>query len=662
MDMLRLLILTLAISASNTTSPANPWIDATASAGLDGQSLSHLKFADINNDHRPDAILLPKDSRGSPPRFFMNKPQESGGPLPFSFQPLPTSNFPAIRAADILVFADLNNDGMQDAILGRDNDIYQENYTPPKSGPKRSAWFPGNGDGSFGAGRIFKEASMATTRAIAVGDVNQDGLLDCFMGNWYQRYFSGYEAFSNDLLLQFPTTSEHPDFIRWPIPCETSPTDFNDDLGGRPTYGAAIARFDDGLPMLVELNYGRRWNRLYQMAYRGPLKEIQWSPEEMPNPLSPQDDEAAADHLVRQLVGVDIAASAQIDGDSIRHGRHPKWPSDHANAHPRSQRPDEPPFRANGNTFDCAIGDIDNDGDFDLFVSTIIHSWAGESSDRSRFLVNQLTETGSLKFQSFERLSVDRIPDLPPPGVPLTKENSSYNQGDIYADLADLNHDGRLDLLLCSSDYPDPPPHDERLRIYFQQEDGRFLDVTKSLGLNHIGAGMPSLADVDLDGDLDLLIGQSFNRLPKEQRIKAAQASGALSSESIGENPPEPRARLYLNESSNGRSSIILHLQGDPQQGVSAAAYGTIVRVAADTDNDPNTPDTIQSRQLLGPAGHSGKQNEPIIHVGLGAASQATSVVIQWPGENQEPTVLEGLGTGRYLVFQSDSNPQKLSP
>jgi hypothetical protein len=281
------------------------------------------------------------------------------------------------------------------------------------------------------------------------------------MGNSYQRYFTGYEAFSNDLLIQHSTTEGIPEFARWPIPHETSPTDFHDDLGGRPTYGVALPRFNDGLPMVLELNYGRRWNRLYRMTRRGPLKEIP-SNEGSPSTLIPQDDNEIADHLIRQLVGEDIAALAKIDGDLIRHGRHPKWPSEHAEALPRSQRPDEPPFRANGNTFDCAIGDIDNDGDFDLFVSTIIHSWAGESSDRSRFLVNQMNETGNLQFQSFAHLSVDRIPDIPAPGIPLKKENTSYNQGDIYAELADLNHDGRLDLVLCSSDYPDPPPYDER--------------------------------------------------------------------------------------------------------------------------------------------------------------------------------------------------------
>jgi hypothetical protein len=639
---------------------AESWVDATIPAGVEGQAVSLVKFVDLDNDRRPDAVFLPKSRPGIVPRVYLNKPISAEEGVGFQFQIASATGLPAVRTADTLVFADLNNDGIKDAILSRYNDIYQDDYTPPASDPKRSAWMPGNGDGSFGEARIFEDAPLSTTRAIAIGDVNQDGLPDCLFGNWYQRYFTGYEAFSNDLLIQYPTTDGNPGFARWPFPLETSPTDFHTDLGGRPTYGVALPRLDSGLPMMLELNYGRRWNRLYRMALRGPIKEIQWT-ENKPGPLAPRDPDAIRDHLVRQLVGENIASATKVDGDAIRHGRHPKWNRDQANVHPRSQRPDEAPFRSNGNTFDSAIGDIDNDGDFDLFVSTIIHAWAGESSDRSRFLVNQLSETGELSFATLEHLSVDRIPDLPDPGVPITEEHTSYNQGDIYAELADLNHDGRLDLVLCSSDYPDPPPHDERLRIYFQQADGRFLDVTSDLGLDHVGAGMPSLADVDLDGDLDLLVGQSFNRLPKSQRIQAAIESEALSADSIDTKPPEIRARLYLNESSNGRASIILHLQGDPQQGVSSEAFGAIVRVTADTDGNPGTPEVVQSRQLLGPGGHSGKQNEAIIHVGLGAATRASKIVIAWQSHPETHTIIEGLNAGRYAISQGATTPQLLS-
>ena len=98
-------------------------------------------------------------------------------------------------------------------------------------------------------------------------------------------------------------------------------------------------------PELLELNYGRRWNRCYH-----------W-------PASPTSDLPAD--------WTDIAPQAGLDGDDIRHGRHPEWLKERADEDPRFDRDDEKPFRANGNTFDCAVGDIDSDGDFDLFLAEI---------------------------------------------------------------------------------------------------------------------------------------------------------------------------------------------------------------------------------------------------------------------------------------------------
>ncbi|MEX0326174.1 MAG: FG-GAP-like repeat-containing protein, partial [Puniceicoccaceae bacterium] len=291
----------------------------------------------------------------------------------------------------------------------------------------------------------------------------------------------------------------------------------------------------------------------------------------------------------------------------------------------------------------------------DLFVSTIIHAWAGESSDRSRFLVNQLKETGELTFLSFEHLSVDRIPELPPAGEPLSLVHTRYNQGDIFAELADLNHDGRLDLILCSSDYPDPPPHDERLRLYFQQEDGRFLDVTAELGIDHVGAGMPSLADIDGDGDLDILVGQSFNRLRADQRRAAAITSGAMSADAPETAKPRPLARLFRNNSPGDRQSLMLTLQGDPDQGVTRSAYGSIVRLAADLDGDPATAPMVQMRQVLGPYGHSGKQQTMALHFGLGEAEYAEWIEIQWAGSTADPVRLEKVSAGRYVLEQSSN-------
>ena len=91
------------------------------------------------------------------------------------------------------------------------------------------------------------------------------------------------------------------------------------DLGGRPTYGVALPRLDDGLPMLLELNYGRRWNRLYRMKLREPLR-IPPGQEMPPAPVL-KDSSGLPFELTRNLQGVNIAADAHVDGDSIRQVR-----------------------------------------------------------------------------------------------------------------------------------------------------------------------------------------------------------------------------------------------------------------------------------------------------------------------------------------------------
>ncbi len=176
-----------------------------------------------------------------------------------------------------------------------------------------------------------------------------------------------------------------------------------------------------------------------------------------------------------------------------------------------------------------------------------------------------------------------------------------------------------------------------------------------------VGSGMPGIADVDGDGDLDILIGQSFNRLSGEQRRAAAISSGALAPDAPEDARPQTRVRLFRNNATHGRPSIMLDLVGDPQQGVTRDAYGTIVRLTADLDGDPETPDVEQLRQVLGPAGHAGKQQPLTLHFGLGEASEATSIEILWPGSESDPTVLQSVKPGRYQIGQ-DSQTLKPQP
>lgn len=619
--------------------------DVTAEAGLPDLNVSRVVSVDLDGDGHADLIARPNGRTSHHARVFLSRIIPDGTR---AFSEVTATGLPELNASDVLTFADIDNDGRPDAILARYLDYLQPDFEPPVHAPTRSATFPGNGNGTFGSPHLIAAAPAATTAAIAVHDVNADGLPDLWFGNWYERYFSGYEAFANDLLLQAPASTDGLNFVRWSVPDESKPIDGRTDSGGRPTYGTTIARLDDGaLPHLLELNYGRRWNRLYALSGFAPhpgktVKRDADEPAPSPRPGGHPDYRAA--ELARTLFGTDIAPAAGFDGDDIRHGKHPKWLEERAKDDPRFKRDDEPPFRANGNTFDAAIGDIDNDGDFDVFVSTIIHNWAGASSDRSRFLVNRLRETGEVKFDSPPELSVDRVPDV------ITPENRNFNQGDIFCEFADLNNDGRLDLILCSSDYSDPPPHDERLRIYLQQPDGTFANQTAALSINHLGGGQPTLFDWDHDGDLDLVVGQTFNRLNAERRREAGLANGTITDASPVDAKPTARLRLYQNNLASSASGLVLRLIGDPAQNVSRDAYGAIVKAAVDLDNDPTTPDVWLHRQLIGPGGHAGKRSDSLVHIGLGLASQVSALEIIWPNATRTTTTHGAIPAGTHTI------------
>lgn len=634
---------TLVVSICGLTTPLLAGFeDITARAGLPDLNVSRVVSVDLNNDGHADLIARPNGRTNHDARVFVFDPATE------QFAEVSATGLPELRSNDVLTFADIDNDGHADAIVARYLDYLQPDFAPPESGPQRTSILPGNGDGTFAKPELIAAAPAATTASIAVGDANADGLPDLWLGNWYEQYFNGYECFANDLLLQYPSVDDKSSFARWSIPGESAPIDGATDSAGRPTYGTAIAWLDEGdLPYLIELNYGRRWNRLYDLSLPqpNPAKLLKRDTDDPPPLVRPGGHpDFIADEITRSLKGIDIAPAARFDGDEVRHGKHPKWLEERAKDDPRFKRDDEPPFRANGNTFDVAIGDIDNDGDFDLFVSTIIHNWAGDSSDRSRFLVNRLHETGHVSFDSPAALSVDRMPEV------VTPENRNFNQGDIFAELADLNNDGRLDLILCSSDYSDPPPHDERLRIYLQQADGTFADMTAELGIDHIGGGQPTLLDYDHDGDLDLVVGQTFNRLDAERRRAASLANGTLDADSPEDARGSPRLRLYHNTLADDHAGLVLRLVGAPDRGVTRDAYGAIVKAAVDLDNDPTTPDVWLHRQLTGPGGHAGKRSDSLVHFGLGQATQVNALEITWPNTARTVTQHGPLPAGTHTV------------
>lgn len=593
--------------------------DITDAVGLGedaaGTAIARCAFVDFGGEGRPDVAIqssrpapgaLPADA---PPgarfiRLFIHTREEQA-PLGFRYVEKETTNLPLLYGGDCVAFADLDNDGIADAIITRYIDSQNEQWTDHGL---RTAWHRGNGDATFGPANPIAAATPATTCALAVGDADRDGRLDLFLGNWYRHYGPSLDGHHNDLLLQTaPGVFQR---VGWGTDGYLFDEDDADDRGGRPTYGVMFADllptpigYNHPLAEIVELNYGRRWNRLHL-----------WDPTLLS--VSPAEFAPGVAYPLWR----DVAPATGVDGDAVRHGRYPEWLKERAKEDARFDREDERPFRSNGNTFDCAVGDVDGDGDFDLFLAEITHGWAGESSDRSRFLVNEADSLGRRRFVEDQRLNVDRIPE----GV------NNWNQGDLFCELADFDLDGRLDLLLSSGDYAD----NQRLRLFLQREDGSFEDATQRVGLDHDGSQQISLADVDGDGSPDILVGQTFNRFAPEQREGR-----------------EPRLRLFRSVPEAGAQSLVLRLRGDVDAGAARDALGAIVRV--------RVGGARMQRQLIGIGGHAGKQHDFLLHFGLGAAPVVEEVEVIWPDAAATVQRFARVAAGQYRLKQG-GNPEPI--
>ncbi len=529
------------------------FLDVTAEVGLADISATRLCFVDLNRDGYSDLVV---DRH----RVFLNVARDEAGPrLERRFTELPSDEVGLPEPVDgaPVVFADLDNDGIVDAFLTRSVDRLNPNW---EDHGRRTAWCKGLGDGRFWPEQPIEAAPPATTSAVAVCDWNLDGRLDVYLGNWYRHYGETYEGFANDLLLQTQAGWERL------VPVESGLQVRDDvDEAGRPTYGVLAAHLalpaDAKRPDLLDLNYGRRWNRLWTWL-------------------------AAEERLL------DLGPLVGFDGDEIRHGRYPDWLKERAKTDARFDRADEEPFRANGNTFDAAVGDVDNDGDFDVVLAEITHGWAGESSDRSRILFSRLVEAGRLDFTSKPAFSLDRVPS----------DQNNWNQGDLFTALCDYDQDGFLDVLLSSGDYPD----NQRLRVYRNNSGRELLELTSELGIDHDGSLQLSLGDIDGDGALDVAVGQSFFRYTTE--MKAGR---------------EPSLKILLNRAANG-NSLALRLEGDPRKGVNRDALGAIVEI--------EVGERRLVRQLAPIGGHSGKQMDFIVHFGLATAERVDRLLVRWPG------------------------------
>ena len=319
-------------------------------------------------------------------------------------------------------------------------------------------------------------------------------------------------------------------------------------------------------------------------------------------------------------------------------------------------------------------GDYDNDGRLDLYVTRL------RPDEPNRLFRNEGPDADGV--WSFRDAAAEAGVEGPPVSFPTW--------------FFDYDNDGWEDLFVSgfSGGLADVVlerlgrPHRGQLpRLYRNDRDGTFTDVTRAAGLDRIMVGMGSnFGDLDNDGFLDLYLGTGdpdyrmlipnlMFRNAAGRRFLDVTASGGFGHLQKGhgvsfgdldadgdqdlyhvsggafEGDTFPNA-LYLNPG-HGNRWLTLRLEGAVSN---RAAIGARIRVVAVTpDGDREVHVTVGSG---GSFGGSSLQQE----IGLGAASEIRTVAISWPATG-ETDVYTGVGLDRaYRVREGDAALTLVAP
>lgn len=228
------------------------------------------------------------------------------------------------------------------------------------------------------------------------------------------------------------------------------------------------------------------------------------------------------------------------------------------------------------NGMGSAIGDIDNDGDNDWFVTSIYRDSGA------------LVENGNRLYRNDDGQFVD-----------VTDTAGVADGGWGWAAcMTDLNNDGYLDLYHTNG-WPITDIGDytaDSSRAFISNRDGTFSDQANDLGIADKDQGRGVVcADFDRDGDIDIFLW--------------------------GNEGPNA-GRLFRNDAS-GNNYVTIKLRGLPPNTAAAGA-----RIRATVGNVSQLREISIGNNFI-------SQNPTEQHFGIGIAPQIDSLIVEWPDGEQ---------------------------
>ncbi len=285
-----------------------------------------------------------------------------------------------------------------------------------------------------------------------------------------------------------------------------------------------------------------------------------------------------------------------------------------------------------GAAWSAAWCDYDHDGDDDLYV--VVHGAP------SRLFKNHLRETGTYGFDNVTAFA----------GVPAGIAANACDWGDV-------DGDGWMDLYVADAGGPN--------FLYRNQGNGTFVDEALARGARlDLVSLCAAWGDYDNDQDLDLFVGNlsqsglaGTNQLYESVGGRFAAAPGLASAlptraAAWADFDGDLDLDLYLACANNVPNQLLRNDTGN-HHALSIAllgrvsnrdGFGATVRAVANA--------RVQYRVVSGGSGF-GSQNSIPVEIGLGPATFADTLVVDWPSGRR--STLVGLASGSYLVDEASA-------
>ena len=240
------------------------------------------------------------------------------------------------------------------------------------------------------------------------------------------------------------------------------------------------------------------------------------------------------------------------------------------------------------NGMGSAIGDFDNDGDFDWFVTSIYNTNVG-----GEFFGNRL-------YQNNGHGIFSDISD---------QAHVASGAWGWAACTKDFDQDGFLDIFHVNG-WREEPYSETPSRLFWNRLDGTFRQIARHVGIDDTEQGRGVVCfDADRDGDIDILVV----------------------------NASEPHLVFYRNDSVGLGNYLVIKLRGS---GDNTYGVGSIVKVTTEYGT--------QMRQLGG-SNNFVSHNPMEVHFGLGTATRA-DVRVEWHDESNAVTQFSLLEVNKVIT------------